>query len=315
MRFQCEQCKSILTSHAVTDGAKVTCPVCGAETVCRPYCENPIIRYILRFIPQRISKCQKSRAKEQVMEKQYRVPLSVAAMRYAKGISPKGRASRSEFWWGLLFSYVLNLGLSGIFGGTSLYFWLLLVIVALVVFLGWRRMHDIGRPGWWCLVPFYNLYLSMLPSEQVANSFGPLPNVLPIEESPAAKKIVLGIMSISALIAVIGCFISDDTHKAAPYRVAEGYQEDDSKKARDYLEEALTRQVILHAQQAQAWAGRSNQMQAEENRRRYDALAELEQRQARERQIRQEEYIRQDARERYQRADQADRAFMKVYGY
>ena len=37
MRFQCDQCKSILTSHAVADGAKITCPVCGAETVCRPY--------------------------------------------------------------------------------------------------------------------------------------------------------------------------------------------------------------------------------------------------------------------------------------
>lgn len=37
MKFQCEQCKSILTSGTVTDGAKVTCPVCGAETVCRPY--------------------------------------------------------------------------------------------------------------------------------------------------------------------------------------------------------------------------------------------------------------------------------------
>ena len=37
MRFQCDQCKSILTSHAVTDGARVTCPVCGADTVCRPY--------------------------------------------------------------------------------------------------------------------------------------------------------------------------------------------------------------------------------------------------------------------------------------
>ena len=37
MQFQCDQCKSILTSHAVADGAKITCPVCGAETVCRPY--------------------------------------------------------------------------------------------------------------------------------------------------------------------------------------------------------------------------------------------------------------------------------------
>jgi len=37
MQFQCDQCKSILTSHAVADGATVTCPVCGAETVCRSY--------------------------------------------------------------------------------------------------------------------------------------------------------------------------------------------------------------------------------------------------------------------------------------
>ena len=37
MQFQCDQCKSILTSHAVADVAKITCPVCGAETVCRPY--------------------------------------------------------------------------------------------------------------------------------------------------------------------------------------------------------------------------------------------------------------------------------------
>ena len=37
MQFQCDQCKSILISHAETDGMRVTCPVCNAETVCRPY--------------------------------------------------------------------------------------------------------------------------------------------------------------------------------------------------------------------------------------------------------------------------------------
>ena len=37
MQFQCEQCKSILNSRAVTDGMRVTCPVCNAETVCHPY--------------------------------------------------------------------------------------------------------------------------------------------------------------------------------------------------------------------------------------------------------------------------------------
>ena len=37
MQFQCDQCKSILTSDAVTEGMRVTCPVCDAEIVCHPY--------------------------------------------------------------------------------------------------------------------------------------------------------------------------------------------------------------------------------------------------------------------------------------
>lgn len=238
------------------------------------------------------------------------MPLSIAAMRYAKGLSPKGRASRSEFWWGLLFSCVLDLGLSGIIGGTSLYGLLFLVIVALAIFLGWRRMHDIGRPGWWCLVPFYNLYLSTLPSEQVDNSFGPIPNVQPLEENPVARKVVIGIMSASALIAVICCFIGDDTHKAAPYRVAESTQEDDPEAAARVFSA-----LLLQAQQEQAQLDRWNQMQAEENKRRSSILTEWKQREARERQIRQEEYIRQEARERYQNADQGERAIMRHSGY
>jgi len=310
MKFQCDQCRSILTSGAVTDGETVTCPVCGAEIVCHSYCENSIIRCILRFIPLKISKGQKSQAKEGTKEKQYRVPLSIAAMRYAKGLSPKGRASRSEFWWGLLFSCVLDLGLSGIIGGTSLYGLLFLVIVALAIFLGWRRMHDIGRPGWWCLVPFYNLYLSTLPSEHGDNSFGPFPNVQPLEENPVARKVVIGIMSVSALIAVICCFIGDDTHKATPYRVAESTQEDDSEAAA-----RLFSALLLHAQQEQAQLDRWNHMQAEENKRRSSILTEWEQRKARERQIRQEEAIRQDAREKYQRADPGERARMTSFGY
>ena len=255
---------------------------------------------------------------ESAIEKQYRVPLSVAAIRYGKGLSPKGRASRSEFWWGLLFSYVLGWGLSGILGGTALYSLLLLVMAALVVFLGWRRMHDIGRPGWWCLVPFYNLYLSVLPSEQVNNSFGPLPNIRPIKENPVAKKVVIGIMAFSALIAVISLFVGDDKHKAVPYWVAERSQEDDSEAAARRFSALLWRAQMEQQAQRDMYNQWYNQWQSEtekERRRQQSILGEWEQRQARERQIRQEEYIRQDARERYQRADQADRAFMKVYGY
>ena len=44
MRFQCDQCKSVLNSEAVTDGSMVTCPVCGAETACHPYGEGSGLR-------------------------------------------------------------------------------------------------------------------------------------------------------------------------------------------------------------------------------------------------------------------------------
>lgn len=40
MKFQCDKCKSILNSDAVTDGARVDCPVCCAEIVCHPFAEQ-----------------------------------------------------------------------------------------------------------------------------------------------------------------------------------------------------------------------------------------------------------------------------------
>ncbi len=28
-----------------------------------------------------------------------------------------------------------------------------------------RRMHDVGKPGWFVLIPVYDIYLATLPSE------------------------------------------------------------------------------------------------------------------------------------------------------
>ena len=39
------------------------------------------------------------------------------------------------------------------------------------------RMHDIGKSGLFCLIPFYNLYLAAQPSEPQENKFGAVPNV------------------------------------------------------------------------------------------------------------------------------------------
>ena len=78
----------------------------------------------------------------------------------------QGRACASEFWWFFLFSFLVGFFTGGITGGLSGFVTLLPSLA-----VGWRRMHDIGRPGWFSLSPIYSLYLATLPSTE-ANAFG-----------------------------------------------------------------------------------------------------------------------------------------------
>lgn len=71
-----------------------------------------------------------------------------------------GRASRSEYWWFYLFT-VLATAAAGLLGGTvgnlaSLA--LFLPGLALMV----RRLHDVGRSGWWFLIAFTGIGLFVL---------------------------------------------------------------------------------------------------------------------------------------------------------
>lgn len=88
-----------------------------------------------------------------------------------------GRATRSEYWWFVLCE-VLILGIASLISDwLPGLFALALVLPALAV--GARRLHDIGRSGWWLLlmlVPFigglFLLYWMVLPSQPGANTFG-----------------------------------------------------------------------------------------------------------------------------------------------
>ena len=80
---------------------------------------------------------------------------------FSKYFRLRGRASRSEYWWFALFVFavlmVLSLVDAMIFGADTL-FSPLTSIATLVLFfpfmaVGWRRMHDIGKPGWYILLP------------------------------------------------------------------------------------------------------------------------------------------------------------------
>ncbi len=61
-----------------------------------------------------------------------------------------GRASRSEYWWFALFQVLVTAAASLMGDLTSGLVSLALLLPALAV--GARRLHDIGKSGWWLLI-------------------------------------------------------------------------------------------------------------------------------------------------------------------
>ena len=74
-----------------------------------------------------------------------------------------GRARRKEYWMFVLFNMIISFVL-GFIGGLG-HFELLGTIYSLAVLVpsiavGVRRMHDVGKSGWFLLIPIYNLILA-----------------------------------------------------------------------------------------------------------------------------------------------------------
>ena len=96
-----------------------------------------------------------------------------------------GRARRKEFWMFALINFIIMVVLSGVdmMLGTGI----LSGIYALAVFLpsiavGARRLHDIGKTGWWQLiglVPFIGIIVLIIfyvmDSNPGDNQYGPNP--------------------------------------------------------------------------------------------------------------------------------------------
>ena len=65
----------------------------------------------------------------------------------------RGRASRSEFWYFMLFQSMLQMACAVWLGHGSVYSIFLTAILAVpTVTAAVRRLHDINRPGWWLLL-------------------------------------------------------------------------------------------------------------------------------------------------------------------
>ncbi len=82
-----------------------------------------------------------------------------------------GRARRKEYWYFTLFSVLISvvLSLSKINLLDTLYS---MAVLVPTIAVGVRRMHDINKSGWYCLIPIYNLILACRKGTEGPNEYG-----------------------------------------------------------------------------------------------------------------------------------------------
>ena len=75
-----------------------------------------------------------------------------------------GVSTRAQYWYFVLSTTIATVIAQiafGDFGGNVVSLITLLPTIAVAV----RRMHDVGKSGWFILVPIYNLVLAVSPSK------------------------------------------------------------------------------------------------------------------------------------------------------
>jgi uncharacterized membrane protein YhaH (DUF805 family) len=91
----------------------------------------------------------------------------------------KGRASRSEYWYFVLFNVIFSIVLgfvSGIVDLPILYTIYSLALLIPSIAVAVRRMHDVGKSGWFILIPIYDLILACTQGVKGENEYGTEPN-------------------------------------------------------------------------------------------------------------------------------------------
>ncbi len=99
----------------------------------------------------------------------------------------KGRTSCISFWWYILFTVLLSIIIScgqAFISNAFIYVNYAVGLLLLLPSLGIevRRLHDIGKSGWWlllCLIPLVGVIILIVwfckPSQPGTNLYGPEP--------------------------------------------------------------------------------------------------------------------------------------------
>ena len=98
-----------------------------------------------------------------------------------------GRAQREEYWMFFLFNIIIACSIGFVLvlvGGVSEIGTALstsvgaiynIAVIVPSIAVAVRRMHDIGRSGWWILFPLVNFVFLCLDSQPDENEYGPNP--------------------------------------------------------------------------------------------------------------------------------------------
>ena len=85
-----------------------------------------------------------------------------------------GRSSRKEYWMFVLFNFIISFGLTLIDSNNTILsdIYNLAVLIPSIA-IGVRRMHDVGKSGWFLLIPIYNFILTLTKGTEGDNKYGP----------------------------------------------------------------------------------------------------------------------------------------------
>ena len=101
-----------------------------------------------------------------------------------------GRASRSEYWWYVLFNTLLGFAIGIVFVWSETMMDIVSGVAGLALLLpglglAVRRLHDIGKSGWWLLIGLIPLIGAIIlliwyckESQMQPNEYGPVPNMV-----------------------------------------------------------------------------------------------------------------------------------------
>jgi uncharacterized membrane protein YhaH (DUF805 family) len=94
-----------------------------------------------------------------------------------------GRARRKEYWMFVLFNTIFAFifgFVCGLIGAPDLAQLYSLAVLIPSIAVGVRRMHDVGKSGWFLLIPIYNFILAVSEGEKGENQYGANPKEMEI---------------------------------------------------------------------------------------------------------------------------------------